>query len=182
MSTTRKLSATAVILFGMAVSSTAASLPADLEAKVNAKAQALKAWSSDPQIVGAVKTYNTSPPAEVQGMSEEKWKALPGLAPVVRSLSSNPLARHLMGKTDTVVTEIFVSGSNGGKVAFLSKTTSWSHAGNPKHDVPMKGKTWIGPLEVDQSSGQEQVQVSLPVLDGQTPIGSIVVGLSTKKM
>ena len=174
--------AVAALLLVASGVSTAASLPAELEAKVNAKLQALKSWSTDPQIVSAVKSYNASPPAAVKGMSQEQWKDLPPLAPVVRSLASNPVARYLMGKTDAVVTEIFVSGSNGCKVAFLSKTTSWSHAGNSKHDVPMQGKTWTGTVEVDKSSGQEQVQVSLPVLDGQTPIGSIVVGLSAGKL
>jgi hypothetical protein len=67
-------------------------------------------------------------------------------------------------------------------VAFLSKTSNWSHKDKDKHRVPMTGKTWIGPVEVDESSGQQQVQVAIPVLDGGKPIGSIVVGLSTARL
>jgi hypothetical protein len=67
-------------------------------------------------------------------------------------------------------------------VGFLGKTTSWSHKGKAKHDVPMTGKTWQGPIELDESSGTQQVQVSMPVLDGDKPIGSLVVGISLAKL
>jgi hypothetical protein len=46
----------------------------------------------------------------------------------------------------------------------------------------MTGKTWQGKPEVDESSGQYQVQVSVPVLDGNIPIGSIVIGLNLSKL
>jgi hypothetical protein len=46
----------------------------------------------------------------------------------------------------------------------------------------MTGKNWQGPVEVDESSGQQQLQVSVPVLDGGKPIGSLVVGLSVTKL
>jgi hypothetical protein len=68
------------------------------------------------------------------------------------------------------------------KVAFLSKTTSWSHKGKAKHDVPMAGKTWQGTIEVDKSTGQQQIQIAVPVLDGGKPIGSLVVGLAVAKL
>jgi hypothetical protein len=77
---------------------------------------------------------------------------------------------------------MFVSGANGAKVAFLSKTTSFFHKGKPKHDMPMTGKIWVGEIEVDESTGAKQVQIAVPVLDGKTPIGTIVVGLSVTKL
>ena len=41
--------------------------------------------------------------------------------------------------------------------------------GKPKHDVPMTGKSWQGPVEIDESSGIQQLQISVPVLDDDTP-------------
>ncbi len=161
---------------------TAQSLPADLQAKVEARAKSLQSWSTDPQIVAAVKAYNASPSAEAKSMTNEKWTSLTLLDPTVRALAKSPLAEALRARKDDAVSECFVSGADGGKVAFLSKTTSWNHKGKPKHDVPMTGKAWFGPIEVDQSSGAQQVQVGLPVLDGGQPIGSIVVGLSVAKL
>jgi hypothetical protein len=46
----------------------------------------------------------------------------------------------------------------------------------------MLGKNWIGSAELDESTGQLEVQVAIPVLDGKKPIGSMVVGLSTSKL
>jgi hypothetical protein len=46
----------------------------------------------------------------------------------------------------------------------------------------MQGKPWQGPVEVDESSGQQQLQIAVPVLDGGKPIGSLVVGLSLSKL
>ena len=157
-------------------------LPAELQAKVEARAKSLQSWSADPQIVTAVKAYNTSAPAEAKAMTNDKWTSASLLDPFVRSLTRNPLATYIKTKQDDVISECFVSGADGGKVAFLAKTTSWSHKGKPKHEDPMAGKVWVGPVEVDQSSGQQQVQVGLPVIDGGRPIGSIVVGLSVARL
>ncbi len=153
-------------------------LPPDIRAKVEAKAQQLRSWSTDPLIVSAVKTNNANPPAANKTMTNQQWKSLTILDPFVRSFSKNALALHLKEKKDAQIAECFVSSADGTKVAFLSKTTSWSHSDKDKHRVPMTGKTWVGPVELDESTGLQQVQVGLPVLDGGTPIGSIVVGLS----
>jgi hypothetical protein len=46
----------------------------------------------------------------------------------------------------------------------------------------MTGETWIGAVKVDDSTGQQLIQVGLPVLDGKKPIGSVVVGLRVDKL
>jgi len=157
-------------------------LSPEQKVKVDAKARQLAAWGSDPAIVSAVKAFNSAPPAETQGMTQERWASLTLLDPVVRALSKNQLATYLKSKKDDSISEIFVSGAGGTKVAFLSKTTSWSHKGKAKHDLPMAGKTWVGPLDVDESSGALQVQVAFPVVDGGKPIGSIVIGLKASAL
>lgn len=157
-------------------------LAPDLQAKVTAKIKTFQAWSTDPQVVAAVKEYNASPSAEAKEMTTDKWKGLTIMDPFVRSLAKNALAQYLSTKKDDSVTEVFVSGVDGGKVAFLAKTTSWTHKGKEKHDLPMTGKNWQGAVETDESTGKQQVQVAIPVLDGATPIGSIVVGLGMSKL
>jgi hypothetical protein len=152
------------------------------KAKVEAKVKQLSSWSADKKIVDVVRNFNANPPAETKGMTQEKWTNLNMLSPEVKAFSKNDLANHLRTIKDDTVSEVFVSGADGTKVAFLSKTTSWSHKGKPKHDVPMSGKTWIGKPELDESTGLQQVQVGLPVLDNGKPIGSIVVGLNLSKL
>ena len=93
-----------------------------------------------------------------------EWAAAPAIIDAVKAQNSNP------------------PSTDGTKAAFLSKTTGWSHKGKPKHDLPMSGKSWQGPVEVDESTGLQQVQVAVPVLDGGKPVGSLVVGLSLSKL
>jgi hypothetical protein len=166
----------------LAAWSAAQNLPEEIRSKVEAKAAQLKALGSDPKVVEAVKAYNAAPPPEATAMTNEKWKTLSVLDPFVRGYTRNPLMVHLKSQLDPAASEAFVSGADGGKVAFLAKTTSWNHKGKEKHQMPMAGKLYYGPVEVDESSGQQQVQVGFPVLDGTKPIGSIVVGLAIARL
>ena len=159
-----------------------ANLTAEQQAKVDAKLKTFQEWGVDAKIVAAVKDYNTNPPAEAKAMTNDKWKTLTLLDPFVRSLAKNDLAEYLKAKKDDAITELFVSGADGGKIAFFAKTSSWTHKGKDKHDQPMAGKIWQGAVEVDESTGKQQIQISVPVLDGGTPIGSMVIGLGISKL
>jgi hypothetical protein len=154
----------------------------DLQAKIDAKLKTIQSWAADEVIVKAVKEHNANPSPDAKAMTQDKWKSLPVLDPFVRSLSKNAAAERLKALKDDSVSEAFISGADGTKVAFLSKPTNWSHKGNPKHEVPMSGKTWQGQPEVDESTGVQQIQVSVPILDDGKPIGSLVVGLSLNKL
>jgi hypothetical protein len=171
------------VLAGLALSAqSVAPLTGDQKAKVSAYLKEFSALGTDPVVVKAVKEYNASPYPEAAGMTQAKWDSLSALSPEIRAFAKNPLADYLRTKRKDVVAELFVSGSNGTKVAFFGKTTNWNHTGKPKHDVPMSGKTWIGTPDLDASSGKVSVQVSFPVLDGGKPIGSIVIGLEISKL
>jgi hypothetical protein len=149
---------------------------------VEAKSKLVQALGSDPQIVAAVKAYNANPPAESRALTNEKWKELSILDPFVRSLSKGPLVDHLKSAVDPSISKLFISGRDGGKVAFFAKTISWSHSDQDKHRVPMTGKVWYGPKQVDSSTGLEAIQVGVPVLDDGKPIGSLVVDLTVSKL
>lgn len=173
----------AASLAALALSSLSAqSLDPAVQAKIDAKVVEIKTWAADPVIVKAVAAHNASLPADQAAMTQEKWKSLTVLDPFVRAFSKNEAGAFLKAKKAEWLTEAFVSDAKGLKVAFLSKTTNWSHAGKPKHDAPMTGKNWQGSVEVDESTGQQQLQVSVPVLDNGQPIGSLVVGLSLPKL
>lgn len=160
----------------------ASGLDAAQQSKVDAKVKEIQSWAATPAIVDAVKAYNTARSPAAAAMDQARWSGLSVIDPLVRGLAKNAAAEALKAKKGEVVSEAFVSGADGGKVAFLGKPTHWSHKGKPKHDQPMSGKTWQGAVEVDDSSGLQQVQVAVPVLDGGRPIGSLVVGLSIGKL
>jgi len=164
-----------LILVAAALSATP--LTADQKAKVDLQIKQFSSLGTDPVVVQAVKDYITSPPPELKGMTQDAWAKLSVLSPEIKLLTKNNLALYLKSKKTEIVDELFVSAANGDKVAFLAKTSNWNHKGKPKHDIPMTGKTWIDEVQLDESSGKRSVQFSFPVMDGGTPIGSIVVGL-----
>jgi hypothetical protein len=159
--------------------------PPEIKAKLDAKIKQLAAFSTDPEIVKEVKAHNATPAsAEAAAMTNEKWHSATVLDPFVRATAKTPLSEYLKTKknADDTIAKVFVSGADGCKVGFDAKTEHWTHKGMPKHEVPMSGQTWIGPVKVDDSSGQQLIQVGLPVLDGGKPIGSIVFGLRVDKL
>jgi len=177
----------AVLAVGMATMfsfapARAAGLDPTQQAKIDAKIQVIKSWASNPAVIAAVKAHNANLPADQAAMTQDKWAGLTVLDPMVRSFTKNETALFLKSKKTDDIAEAFVSDAAGFKVAFLTKTSNWCHKGKPKHDMPMAGKTWQGQIEVDASSGVQQIQVAVPVMDGGKPIGSLVVGLSIAKL
>jgi hypothetical protein len=160
----------------------AAELAPEQQVKIDAKIATIKTWAADPTIVAAVVAHNAQVPGEQAAMTQEKWKSLSVLDTFVRGFSRNPAGEVLKAKKADWTAEAFVSDAKGLKVCFLSKTTNWCHAGKAKHDVPMTGKSWQGTLEVDESTGLEQLQIAVPVLKEGQPIGSLVVGISLSKI
>ena len=179
---TQRIAATAIVAL-FAATASFAQAPADLQAKLNAKIKQLNSLSTDPQVVDAVKAYNSAPPSpEARAMTNENWHGLTLFDPFVRGIGKSSLSEYLKTKRDDEVAKVFVSGADGGKVGFDAKTEHWTHKGLPKHEVPMSGKVWIGPVKLDDSTGLQMIQVGLPVLDGSKPIGSIVFGLRADKL
>ena len=171
-----------VLICAVAVSGQA---PPAIKAKLDEKIRELATLSTDPEIVNAVKTYNATPVSdEAAGMTNDKWHSLSVLDPLVRATAKTPLSEYLKTKkiSDDTIAKVFVSGADGSKVGFDAKTEHWTHKGMPKHEVPMSGQTWIGPVKLDDSTGQQLIQVAMPVLDGKKPIGSIVFGLRVDKL
>lgn len=166
----------------LATSAFAEALTPEQTTALAAKIEELKKLGSDPKVVEAVKAVNSTALADYKDMTQDKWKDLPVLDPKVRYFSKNPLAEFLKTKKNEMTTEIFASAADGTKVAFLSKTSNWSHKGKAKHDDPMAGKLWQGPVEMDDSTGLKSVQIAVPIMDGGKAIGSLVVGFSVTKL
>ena len=184
MTTSKNAFTSCLIVFICAVASFSQA-PPEIKSKLDAKIKQLSSFSTDPEIVNAVKAHNATPPAgEALTMTNDQWHSLSVLDPFVRAMAKTPLSEYLKTKknTDDTIAKVFVSGADGSKVGFDAKTEHWTHKGLPKHEVPMTGAVWIGSVKVDDSTGQQLIQVGLPVLDGGKPIGSIVFGLRVDKL
>jgi hypothetical protein len=159
-----------------------AELTKDQQAKVEALLDSMSSLGKDPKVVAAVKAQNAKLPEVLKGMDNARWATLASTSPEVHAVSHTELTRYLRGVVHHTVIELFISDAEGRKVALFTKTTSFTHKGKPKHDLPMQGKKWIGDLELDESTQQMQVQGSFPVLDKGKPIGSVVLGFWVPKL
>jgi hypothetical protein len=151
-----------------------------IQAELERQKQVVAGWAADPVVVAAVKDQNAKGP--IEGMDNPKWKSTRRSDAVVKTFQTSPAGQYLKAKLDGsggVFSEAFLNAAKGQKAAFAEKTSSYIHAGQPKHDVPYgSAKTWQGKPEFDESSQAYAVQVAVPVLDGGKPIGSLVVGVN----
>jgi len=130
--------------FGAQTTWSVEGLDAATQSKVDTQIKAVQAWANDPIVVKAVKDYSAKSPGDYAGMDQDKWKSLTIMDPLVRNLAKNEAATFLKGKKTDAVTEVFLSGADGTKVAFLAKTTSWSHKGvYPKARRPSGRASWL---------------------------------------
>ena len=166
------------VLVGGAALLRAETLSPKAQARLDHMRDEAAGWAADPVIVDAVLAQNTQLPAELGDLTQEKWEALSAKSPFLRRFLTHPAAELIRARAGDRISEAFLSDAQGRKIAFLSKPTNWCHQGKPKHDLPMGGKTWQGAIEVDRSAGTLQIQISVPVLSGGTPVGSLVIGVT----
>jgi hypothetical protein len=137
-------------------------------------------WAAEPALIKAVTDQNVKGP--IQGMDNSKWKTIRRSDGVIKDFQTGPAGQFLKSKLEAsggLFSEAFLNGSQGEKVAFVDKTSSYTHLGQPKFDVPFtSGKTWQGKAEFDESSQAHAIQISVPVLKDAKPIGVLVVGVN----
>lgn len=173
-----------VVVGGAGAGEKAPEIAPGVQVELDKQKTVIAKWAASPEVVRAVKDQNTKGP--IKGMDNAKWKTLRSGELVVRGFQHNPAANFLKAKMKeggTLYTETFLSASQGEKVAFAEKTTSYIHKGSAKFDVPFQtGKPWQGQIEVDESSRMSNIQISVPVVDGGKSIGVLVVGVSVNNL
>lgn len=151
----------------------------EIQARLDKEKAIIDSWASDPIIVKEVLQENKKGP--IPGLDNEKWKGIPASDPTIKAFQENPAAHFLKSKLeakDSILTEAFLNGAGGEKVAFVEKTTYYNHKGMAKFEVPFrKGTAWQGKPEFDESTQTYAIQISTPVLMEGKPIGVLVVGV-----
>ena len=154
------------------------------QAEIDKHKTVIAGWAADPVVVSAVKDQNGKGP--IAGMDNPKWKTTRRTDPIVKGFQDNSAGKLLKAKLEAsggLYSEAFLSAAQGEKVAFVEKTTSYIHVGQPKFDVPFAtGKSWQGKPEFDESAQTYQLQISAPVLADGKPIGALVVGVSLAQL
>ena len=139
-------------------------------------------WAASPVVVEAVLAQNAKGP--IPGMDNKKWGTVPESDPIVQGFINNEagkfLASEIAGTNGTCV-GAFLNAAQGEKVAFTDKTGSYIHKGSAKFDVPFTtGKNWQGSPALEDNV--YLIQISVPVLSEEKPIGALVVEIDGSKL
>lgn len=153
----------------------------NIKAAINESTEKLQRLASEAEVIEAVRKYNDDV-SVFPGMTNSEWKRISVMDARMEALKENPLVQKMKNLLPAYISELFISGKDGGKVAFFEKPSSWIHKGMKKHDLPMQGKIWVGHMELDESSGTHQIQLSVPIFDSGKPIGSIVAGIALARI
>jgi hypothetical protein len=151
-----------------------------IQAELDRQKTIVAAWAANPVVLTAVASQNRRGP--MAGMDNAKWKMVRRSDPVVTAFQHSAAGQFLKAKlqeSNGAVSEAFLNGAMGEKVAFVEKTTSYLHRGAAKFDSPFaSAKAWQGPAEFDESSQTYAVQIAVPVLEEGKAIGVLVVGVN----
>lgn len=146
-------------------------------------------WLNTPAVWEQVKAQNS----RHQGMSEadiisldKQWRAETSASdqPLIRKVLSTSLSTYLAGikeKSAGVYTEIFVMDAVGLNVGQSDVTSDYWQGDEAKWQktYPMGADAFhIGDVEMDESSQQLQVQLSLPVVENGSVIGAVTIGIN----
>ncbi len=146
-------------------------------------------WLNSAVVRDQVKAQNS----KNGGMSEaeiialdRQWRAETGASdqPLIRQVLATPLSSYLAEikeKSGGKYTEIFVMDSVGLNVGQSDVTSDYWQGDEAKWQQTFQvgpDAIHIGDVEMDESTQQLQVQLSLPVVDNGAVIGAVTIGVN----
>lgn len=157
----------------------------DVPASLVAYAEStLSAAARTPAVVQFVEGQNARK-ARVEDLKalDRRWAAAPGVEPYMWDLLRNRLALVLVDfqYRHKFVTEAFAMDAQGAIVAETNRTSTYYKGEAEKFTAAFAagaGAIWYGPAAYDDSTGETEIQVSVPVMKGTRAIGAICFGIS----
>nr|WP_321402368.1 cache domain-containing protein [uncultured Desulfobacter sp.] len=145
-------------------------------------------FGKDPVIVKAVKEENAKAKSLDQIKAKDaEWKNTAGIADYMKAIMESECGQHLRDIQDSegFYAEIFVMDNQGANVAMTDKTSDFWQGDEAKFQKSFnngKGAVFVDEVEFDDSAQTYLVQVSVPVLDGDTVIGAITFGIDVDQI
>lgn len=153
-----------------------------------------KTWLSDPVVVAAIKSQNE----RTKGYDEaaiieldQRWRAevSSGAHDMIKTTLSNQLSEHLKQHamaSEGIVTEVFVMDAVGLNVGQSSITSDYWQGDEAKFQETYPkgaGVMHVGEIELDESTGTYQTQISISITDPESGevIGAATLGLSIER-
>ena len=159
---------------------------AELESALALKIRTVRHMALNPTLVRAVRRQNAEgiAPAEI-ATRDERWKGTDELTQFKWTLQQTRAGRFLRDrvKGDPAYNEAFLTDNQGANVAAFPPTSDYFQGDEEKWSESFNdgsGRVFIGPVELDESTGVRAVQISAPVLDKGRTIGVLVVGITVE--
>ncbi len=143
----------------------------------------IEKWMENPIVISAVNEQNAKNlTLETIKSIDREWIA-GGQLELIKRLQTNIIGVFLQEKilsNKTLYTEAFLCDNNGAVVGEYPKTSDYWQ-GDEKKFIECyndgTGRVFVSPLQFDESTKSFSVQVSIPVKDGNSTIGVLIVGL-----
>ena len=153
----------------------------------------LQEWINDPVIIYAIKEQNELHKDMNQlrvNRLDYQWREADSYDPFIVDLldrQASIIARDRREASNGIVTEIIVMDAHGLNVAISDRTSDYFQGDEAKWLETYKigpDAVHISELELDESTGKVQTQVSLTVVDPETgaPIGAVTLGIDLTKL
>ncbi|MGL1893058.1 MAG: PDC sensor domain-containing protein [Spirochaetaceae bacterium] len=148
-------------------------------------------WINSPIIVNAIKDANVKNSGRTEAeilAQDNKWRA--GDTSFQGQYSNNAASMFLKGiksQSKNLYSEIFIMDFQGCNVALSDLTSDFWQGDEGKFKNSYNGgagAVFIDEIELDESTGDYLVQVSLPIVDASTNkvIGAITIGVDMAKL
>lgn len=180
----RRTAVTALLL--LATLSAAAQSADAIQKSLKTHAETIQAWSSDKELVAAVKAQNARKvaAAEVQRI-DKGWTAGSETA-LVKQLTTGPCADRLRAliAAHPSFGETMLMDDQGALVCASEKTSDYWQGDESKWQRSFdggKGAVFIDRPRFDDSAVANLAQISVPVVDGAKVIGVLTVGVDIRK-
>ncbi len=142
----------------------------------------IQKWTKNPILLESVRQHNDKRQtlAEIQQI-DRQWLA-GEIEDYSLSLQHNPAGQFLKQKIleNPLYTEAFLCGEQGAVAGEYPKTTDYWQGDEDKFRQSYysgNGRVYFGAIELDQSTQQVSIQISVPVIDQGKTIGVLIVGL-----
>ena len=152
----------------------------------------IQAIANQPEIILAVKEHNAKN-LTMQHILEvdQRWLAEKGQVPEAAALLGSPISRLLRAVISgkTYFREAILTGNQGANVAINQLTTDYWQGDEEKFQAifdtqypSRKPDSHISRARWDESTKAMIAQVSVPVMDGKTMIGTLTLGVDLKRI
>ncbi|MBW2713725.1 MAG: cache domain-containing protein [Deltaproteobacteria bacterium] len=156
----------------------------DVEAALQKRVRLVTQMAMNDVVLEATRSQNNEhlTPAEIRDR-DNQWKASRELTEFKTSLQTSDVGKLFANKInwpDSVYSEMFLTDNQGANVAAYPATSDYWQGDEEKWIASFNrgsGRVFIGPIELDESTGIRAVQISVPVLDGEKTIGVLIVGV-----